>query len=143
MTARVRLQMTDVKAQPMPRTTTIVVDDQDDIRFLIRHLIELADGDLQVIAEAADGESCLRMLEGFPDSDPEVVVIDWMMPGLNGIETALRIRRTRPNARIILCSAFGDPTLEAEALEAGIDRFLSKERISEIPDTIKALTRAA
>lgn len=123
----------------MARTTTIVVDDQEDIRFLIRHLIELAEGDLQVIAEAEDGESCLRMLEEFDTGEPEVVVIDWMMPGLNGIETALRIRQTRPDARIILCSAFGDPTLEAEALEAGIDRFLSKERISEIPEAIRAL----
>ena len=126
----------------MARITTIVVDDQEDIRFLIRHLIELAEGDLQVIAEASDGESCLKILEEFPPNDPEVVVIDWMMPGLNGIETALRIRQDRPDARIILCSAFGDPTLEAEALEAGIDRFLSKERISEIPETIKSLIAA-
>lgn len=120
-------------------TTTIVVDDQEDIRFLIRHLIELSDGNLEVVAEAEDGESCLKVLEGLPPHDPQVIVIDWMMPGLNGIETALRIRETRPNARIILCSAFGDPTLEAEARAAGIDRFLSKERMSEIPDAIARL----
>lgn len=123
----------------MPTISTVVVDDQDDIRFLIRHLIELANGDLEVIAEAPDGETCLRMLDELGDDLPDIVVIDWMMPGLNGIDTAMRIREIKPRARIILCSAFGDPTLEREARAAGIDYFLSKERIGEIPETIRRL----
>ena len=60
-----------------PATTTIVVDDQEDIRFLIRHLIELSDGNLEVVAEAEDGESCLKVLEDLPLHDPQVIVIDW------------------------------------------------------------------
>lgn len=122
--------------------TAIVVDDQEDIRFLVRHLIELDGEDLQVIAEAPDGATCLAILDGTAPPDPEVVVIDWMMPGMNGIETALQIRERRPGARIILCSAFGDPTLEAEAVAAGIDRFLSKEHIADIPGTIRELATA-
>lgn len=123
----------------MPTISTVVVDDQDDIRFLIRHLIELADDDLVVIAEAPDGETCLKMIDDLGEDLPDIVVIDWMMPGLNGIDTARRIRKLKPRARIILCSAFGDPTLESEATAAGIDYFLSKERIGEIPQAIRRL----
>ncbi|MEE8601900.1 response regulator transcription factor [Euzebya tangerina] len=121
-------------------TTTIVIDDQPDIRFLISQMIELSDDTLQVVAEAGTGEDAVRLIKAMDSDDiPEVVVTDWMMPGMNGLETVAQIRQQRPNARFIMCSAFADDSLEAEAREAGVDRFLSKDRIDQIPAAIREL----
>lgn len=118
------------------RITTMVVDDQDDIRFLIRTLLETAGDGIVVIAEAPDGPTALDLLR---THDPEIIVLDWMMPGMNGIDTATEINRERPGTRIILCSAFGDDVLRREAEAAGIARFVPKEEIGTIPELIREL----
>jgi DNA-binding NarL/FixJ family response regulator len=119
--------------------TAFVIDDQDDIRFLISQQIKLSGDGVEVVAEAADGETALQMLRDMDEGVPTVVVLDWMMPGLNGVETAKAIRKARPGVRIILCSAFDGDAVQDQASDAGIDMFLPKEQISEIPALIKQL----
>ena len=118
--------------------TTLVVDDQPDVRLLIRALIEAAGGAV-VVGEAPDGRAGVDLAEAL---HPEVVVLDWMMPGMNGIVAARRIRAASPDARIILCSAYSDRALEDEARGAGVDRCVSKDDIASLPRVIGELAAA-
>jgi len=77
-------------------------------------------------AEAADGEEALQVMEKEP---VRVIVSDWLMPGIDGLELCRRIRR-RVNSEytyfILLTSREADPTNQREAIEAGVDDFLTK-----------------
>jgi CheY-like chemotaxis protein len=104
-----------------PATRVMVVDDTDHMRKMLRNMLEI-DG-FEVAGEAASGEQALELVDG---ADPDVIVLDYMMPGLDGLETARRIRAARPEQVIILYTAFLDPVVEAAAKEAGVDLCLAK-----------------
>jgi len=115
---------------------TLLVDDEPDLRRLLRIEIERRNHGLSVCGEAGDGTAALAALR---TTDPAVVVVDYRMPGMNGVETALRIREVRPDQRIVLLTAFLDDQLRAEADEAGIDACLDKRSMKELPDLLLAL----
>jgi CheY-like chemotaxis protein len=112
----------------------MIVDDQDDIRLLLRLLIQRANEGLVVVAEAASG---WEAIDRIGDSDPLVVILDQMMPELNGIDTATELRARRPAQIIILCSAYLDADLMARARAAGVHDFLPKEQLQRLPDVIR------
>jgi DNA-binding NarL/FixJ family response regulator len=114
----------------------LIVDDQDDVRLLVRMIIEAANKGLFVSGEAASGQEAVERLD---ETDPAVVVVDEMMPGLSGIETASLILRRRPGQPIILCTAYLDAELVARASAAGIQVCLPKEQAADLPGTIRAL----
>ena len=114
----------------------LIVDDQEDVRLLVRMIIEAADQGLFVSGEAASGQEAVDCIE---ETDPAVVVVDEMMPGLSGIETATLILRRRPGQRIILCTAYLDDDLLARATAAGIGVCLPKEQADQLPAAIHAL----
>ena len=120
------------------RIGALIVEDDEDVRRLIRILIEAAGEGLFISGEASSGREALERLDA---CDPQVVVLDHVMPGLSGIETAARIRERRPDQRIILCSAYLDDELSEQADAAGIGTFLPKERLSEIPAVLRAAAR--
>lgn len=99
----------------------MVVDDTEHVREMLTSMLDL-DG-FEVVGQAADGTSAVESVEAL---DPDVVVVDYMMPRVNGLETARRIRQARPQQTIILYSAFVDARVEAEAEEAGIALCLGK-----------------
>src|SRR5207249_4476452 len=72
---------------------TMIVDDQEDVRLLLRVLINMANEGLFVRGEAGGGVEALDRLE---EDDPIVIVLDQMMPDMNGLETAAQIRTRRP-----------------------------------------------
>ena len=117
----------------------MIVDDQADIRELIRMLIELANGDLVVSCEAGSGREALALLDA---CDPTVVVLDEMMPGMNGIEVATRIAERRPGLHVILCSAYLDDDITNRARLAGVSAFVHKVEIRRIPDLVRQLGAA-
>jgi CheY-like chemotaxis protein len=118
---------------------TMVVDDQEDVRVLLRMVIELANEGLTVSCEAASGPEALEILE---DCDPCVVVLDQMMPGMNGIETARRIRTERPEQLMIMCSAYLDSSIAAGAIDAGVNAVIHKDEISSLPALILEVAAA-
>jgi DNA-binding NarL/FixJ family response regulator len=113
-----------------------IVDDQEDVRLLVRMIIEAADHGLFVSGEAASGQEAMELLE---ETDPAVVVVDEMMPGLSGIQTATLILRRRPGQRIILCTAYLDDDLIERANAAGIQVCVPKEHAGQLPGAIRAL----
>lgn len=117
-----------------------IVDDQDDVRVLLRMTIDLANEGLVVVAESANGEEALVHVGS---ADPNVIVLDEMMPGMNGIDVATRILRDRPSQAIVLCSAHLDEVLLDRARAAGLTTWLPKDRLAELPDLLRRLARAS
>lgn len=116
------------------RVPTLVVDDQPDVRFLLKVLIDKANDGLCVVAEAATGSEALRQAD---ETDPLVVVLDEMMPGMSGLETADHLRRRRPSQVIILCSAYLDEELVEKARSAGVLHCIAKDDVGDLPALIR------
>ena len=115
----------------MPRA--LIVDDEEDIRFLIRITIELANEGLAVSGEAASGEAAI---ESWHAERPEVIVLDNRMPGMSGLEVAERILSEDPAQSIILYSAYLDEETVAEANRIGIRQCLAKGDYSRLPEEL-------
>jgi len=96
----------------------LVVDDDVMIRRLLRTVLE---ADEIEVVEAADGDAALALLR---DLKPTVVVLDVMMPGLDGVEVCRRIDHEM--AKVVMLTARDDPDLERAATKAGADAFLTK-----------------
>jgi CheY-like chemotaxis protein len=119
---------------------TLIVDDEHDTRLLIRLVIEEANEELRVGGEAASADEALDTIE---EIDPRVVLLDYMMPGVDGLEAAERILERRPNQAIVLCSAFLDDKLRERARRAGIVACLSKGEFESIPRVLREVSAAA
>lgn len=116
--------------------STLIVDDQADIRLLLRVLIDAANDGLFVVGEASSGAEALESIDA---QQPLVVVLDEMMPNMSGTETAGRVRASRPSQILILCTAYLDDAVIARARAAGMDGWLDKQQISELPDLIRSI----
>ncbi len=124
-------------------TTLLIVDDEMDMRMLVRVVIEMANNGLSIVGEAADGAEALevwRRLDGPPV--PDVVILDNRMPELTGLEVAEQILSERPEQLIVLYSAFLDEDVRASASRLGITRCVSKEDLDRLPALIRELTAA-
>lgn len=124
-------------------TTMLIVDDELDMRMLVRIVIEMANHGLRIVGEAADGTEALKVwrdLDGPPA--PDVVILDNRMPGLSGLEVAEQILRERPGQIIVLYSAFLDDDVRAKAAAIGITRCVSKQELDQLPALIEELTTA-
>ena len=99
----------------------MVIDDTSHVRTMLRTMLEL-DG-FEVVAEASSGPEAIDQLDG---ADPDVVVVDYKMPEVDGIETTRMIRELRPDQIVILYTAFLDDELERRAAEAGVTVSLGK-----------------
>ena len=107
----------------MTRTISVlIVDDQDTFRATARMVVDFTDG-FEVIGEALNGEDAVRQ---FAALEPDLVLMDIMMPGMDGIEATRRIRSTAPNARVIVLSTYDADEYQVRALDAGAIAFISK-----------------
>ena len=118
-------------------TTLLLVDDEIDMRMLVRIVIEIATNGLSIIGEATDGAEALRVWHDFDAPDPDVVILDNRMPGLTGLEVARRILAERPGQVILLYSAFLNEAVLAEAAAIGITRCVSKQELERLPGIIR------
>lgn len=123
----------------MQTIATLLVDDEPDIRMLMRITLDTANEGLWVCGEATDGQMAVAMVS---EAAPDVVVVDQRMPGMSGIETAVALRAIDPGRRIVLCSAFLDDELRREGEQAGIAGFVNKRDIGRLPDVVRAVAGA-
>lgn len=103
--------------------TIILADDHHVVRLGLRALIE-AEPDFTVIAEAEDGLAADRLVE---QHQPDILVVDLMMPGINGLEVARRIERSVPQTRVIVLSMHADESYVLEALRCGVVAYVLKD----------------
>lgn len=116
----------------------MLVDDVDHVRAMLRSMLEL-DG-FEVVADAADGPAALDVVA---DADPDVVIVDHMMPGMDGLELAQALRERRPEQVIVLYTAFRDPEVDERAARIGIDLCIGKtEGIESLEREIARLADA-
>lgn len=101
----------------------MLVDDHAVVRQGLRTFLDLQD-DITVIGEAKDGVEALRLAQ---ELDPEVVLMDLIMPRMDGIETVRRMKAMRPHTQIIVLTSFGDDQKVFAAIRAGATGFLLKD----------------
>jgi DNA-binding NarL/FixJ family response regulator len=111
----------------------LVVDDQPPFRETVRMVVELTDG-FEVVGEAASGEEAVEVVDRL---EPDLVLMDLAMPGIDGIEAARRIRAAHAPVRVIVMLSTYDPAEHrVRAAAAGADAFLSKSDFD--PDLLLA-----
>jgi two-component system chemotaxis response regulator CheY len=99
----------------------LIADDASFMRQMIRDIIE-PEG-WEVAGEAADG---FDVVEKFEKLQPDVVLMDIVMPRRSGIDAVKQIVAKSPGATIVMCSALGQEALVMEALQAGAKDFIVK-----------------
>jgi DNA-binding NarL/FixJ family response regulator len=100
----------------------LVVDDHAVVREGLRSFLELQDG-IEVAGEAGDGEEALAEAARL---EPDVVLMDLVMPHLDGVAALRRLRETQPHARVIVLTSFLDDDKLLPALRAGAAGYLLK-----------------
>lgn len=114
------------------RARAILVDDNDDMRFLVRMILEREPG-IDVVAEVADG---VAALEAWRAGKGDVIVTDQKMPGMTGVEIAEVVLAQEPHTPVILYSAYLDELVIAAAERAGVCKVIEKDHYKEIPSAI-------
>ncbi|MBC3381065.1 two-component system response regulator NarL [Serratia fonticola] len=117
--------------------TILLIDDHPMLRNGVKQLISM-DPRLQVIAEASNGEQGVELAEMH---DPDLILLDLNMPGLNGLATLDRLRQTALSGRVVVFSVSNHEDDVVSALKRGADGYLLKDMEPE--ELLKALHQAA
>jgi len=99
-----------------------IVDDDAEMREVITQCLA-EDPELKLGSSCTSGEEALKKL---PDEEPDVVLMDINMPGMNGIECVRRLKVALPSTRIVMLTVFDDPDSTFDALAAGAEGYLLK-----------------
>jgi two-component system, NarL family, response regulator NreC len=103
--------------------TILLADDHHVMRQGLRMLLE-AQEDFRVVAEAGDGLEAVKLVERLK---PHVLIVDLMMPGINGLEVARQVSYHSPQTRIIVLSMYGNEPYVLEALRNGAVGYVLKD----------------
>ncbi len=117
----------------MNRITIVVADDHHVVRQGLRALIE-AEANLAIVGEASDGLETVKMVERLK---PNVLVIDVMMPGLNGLEVTRQVAQHSPQTKVIILSMYSNEAYVLEALRNGASGYVLKN--SDATDLLQAV----
>lgn len=118
----------------------LIVDDEAAIRDMLRVALEMAD------YECIEASNAQEALELTVDERPDLVLLDWMMPGTSGIELARRLKREESTAEvpIIMLTAKGEEDNKVQGLEVGADDYITKPfSPRELVARLKAVLRRA
>ena len=99
----------------------VIVDDAPFIREVLRHIF--TGTEVALVGEAHDGEQAVQVARA---TEPDVILMDIVMPRLSGIEAAAAILRTHPRTRIIACSTVDQNSMVLRALDAGCCNYVTK-----------------
>jgi len=105
----------------------VIAEDHLMVRAGIQALLEKA-GDIHVLGAASNG---LEAIEAVQELDPDVLIMDIMMPRMNGIQAAENIREKKLPAKILLLSMYSDPGLVHQALQSGAKGYVLKSSASD------------
>ncbi|WP_373232532.1 response regulator [Cohnella sp.] len=116
----------------------LLVDDHEMVRIGLAAVLGTEEG-IEVVGEAGNGLEGLRLAR---DYSPDVVLMDLVMDGMDGIETTKRLMEEMPECRVIVLTSFLDDEKMYPVIEAGAFSYLLKtSRASEIADAIRAAAR--
>ena len=121
----------------MEKIRVLIADDQVITRSGLRVLLSAAEM-LEIVGEASDGEQVVAMAVA---EQPDVILMDLRMPGVNGIEATRRIHRASPNIGILILTVFEDDASVFPAIRAGARGYLLKN--SEQEELLRAINTVA
>ena len=114
--------------------TVMIVDDHEMVRRGACSYLE-AQPDIRVVAQAASGEEALKLAQ---EHVPDVVLMDLVMPGMDGVETTRRLKDISPRTQIIILTSFHQDEFVFPALQAGAISYLLKDvKAMELVDAIR------
>ncbi|MDT5271279.1 MAG: hypothetical protein QOH49_3465 [Acidobacteriota bacterium] len=139
MTRRARPSLTTPRPRGdyLKRTTILLADDHRIVRQGLRALLA-GEADFEVVGEADDGREALELVKRL---NPDVLVLDLMMPGLNGLEVARQLPRQSPGVRVVVLSMHDDEGFVLEALANGVSGYVLKD--SNSSDLVHAVREVA
>ena len=108
----------------------LIVDDEPSMRRYLQTVLEL---DSYRVSTAANGEEALEKVQR---DQPDVVLLDMVMPGADGLETLKRIRESRPTTKVVMLSCVRDTRKVAMAMRLGAQDYLSKPVQKEEMDDV-------
>ena len=115
----------------------LVVDDERAVRESLRRALELEGYEIEL---AADGEEALYRLES--NSQPDALVLDVLMPGIDGLEVCRRLRRSGSTLPVLMLTARAEVENRVEGLDAGADDYVTKPfALEELLARLRALLR--
>lgn len=125
-------------AAPIDSITVMIVDDHEMVRRGACSYLE-AQPDISVVAQAGSGEEAVRLAQEFI---PDVVLMDLVMPGMDGVEATRKVKNASPRTQIIILTSFHQDEYIFPALQAGAISFLLKDvKASELLDAIRRAAR--
>jgi len=116
--------------------TVALADDHNIVRQGLRKLLEDEEG-IEVVGEASDGFEAAQMVESVR---PDILVVDVMMPGMNGLEVTRQVKKRSPKTSVIVLSMHSDNGYVLEALRSGAKGYILKESV--VGDLIQAIRQA-
>ena len=116
----------------------LLADDHTLVRNGIRALLERVP-EIQIVAEADDGREAMRLIK---EHQPDVALVDIVMPGLNGLEVAARVTKDFPHVRVIILSMYASEEYVWQALRLGATGYLLKGANStDLEQAVRAVER--
>ncbi|MCU0309009.1 MAG: response regulator transcription factor [Thermoleophilia bacterium] len=115
----------------------MICDDHALVRLGVEGFLEGFD-DIEVVASAGSGPDAIALCE---EHEPDVVLMDLVMPGMDGVEATRAMRQSCPGTRVLVLTSFPDRARITSALEAGAEGYLLKD--AEPEDVADAVRRMA
>ena len=117
----------------------LVVDDERAVRESLRRALELEDYEIEL---AADGQEALQLLETNGDAQPDAVILDVLMPGVDGLDLCRRLRRSGNRVPVLMLTARDEIENRVAGLDAGADDYVTKPfALEELVARVRALLR--
>jgi DNA-binding NarL/FixJ family response regulator len=117
--------------------TIVLADDHHVVRQGLRALLQ-AEPDFSIVGEAADGREALALIERLK---PKILIVDVMMPGLNGLEVTRQVHQLSVKTRVVVLSMYANEAYVTEALRNGAAAYVLKE--SRSLDLLRAVREVA
>ena len=122
----------------MEKIKLLIVDDLDHVRQGLKTLLNLSE-DLEIIGEAVNGFEAIGMAMVL---NPDVILMDYEMPKLNGIEAAKVAKNHNPDIQIVMISIHDSDEIRNKAIEAGVTAFENKATpADELMDKIRSVIK--
>jgi DNA-binding NarL/FixJ family response regulator len=128
--------MTGIDNKKTGRSKILIVEDHEGIRSSMKQWIStvLQDYEIRDVNTGEDAVAVCREIK------PDLVLMDIKLPGINGIQATIQIKKILPETKVVILTIYDTPVFKASALEAGASAFLSKNNMyKELIPTIQRL----